>query len=576
MMEISVLMPVFNTDPEYLSGAIESILAQTYPHFEFLIYDDCSSRSDTLDTLEQYARRDERIRVIKGEKNVGPSTARNLLTNIASHPLCALMDSDDISHPRRFERQVEVFEMHPDMGVCGTWYHCFPSGMDVCHPVVPTYFDFMTMDCLGNPTVMFRKDLWLKYGLAFRADICMGEDYELFSRAIRYFKIANIPELLLDYRERPDSLSHQLPEALQRQDWMTRGAMLHYLSSETRLQNILSKMLSLPESEQIPNMFRRRPLKVPVSLGRRILSYFRLPVVVKLMGGLGNQMFQYAFGCALSEKLGRRVKFDFSWFAFAQKTVIDKESGRNASGLVIWKYGLGIFSKKIPVAGKCLSAVCKFFGGYVLEPEDICRKMDAKMLKPRCGGLWEGYFQDERYFRHLRAYLESVFILPDFPLDDVVNQKAKMHILLHDTSVFVHVRQGDFFTLGWQLPASYYGNAAAYMTAHLNNPRFFVFGDYVEEIMEAIRAHSSDVEWMGDYNSKNREDWKDQALMMCCRNAIIANSTFSWWAAWLGKAKYGIVTAPSPYVDGKDDGICERWVKISVNKDDTICGGLKK
>ena len=108
MMEISVLMPVFNTDPEYLSGAIESILAQTYPHSEFLIYDDCSTRSDTLDTLERYARRDERIRVIHGEKNVGPSTARNLLTDVASHPLCALMDSDDIAHPRRFERQVEV------------------------------------------------------------------------------------------------------------------------------------------------------------------------------------------------------------------------------------------------------------------------------------------------------------------------------------------------------------------------------------------------------------------------------------------------------------------------------------
>ena len=80
--------------------------------------------------------------------------------------------------------------------------------------------------------------------------------------------------------------------------------------------------------------------------------------------------------------------------------------------------------------------------------------------------------------------------------------------------------------------------------------------------MDAIRRHSSHVAWVGDDNARKHEDWKDMALMMECRHAIVANSSFSWWAAWLGRARTGVVTAPSPYMDGTDDGICDNWIKI--------------
>ena len=58
------------------------------------------------------------------------------------------------------------------------------------------------------------------------------------------------------------------------------------------------------------------------------------------------------------------------------------------------------------------------------------------------------------------------------------------------------------------------------------------------------------------------EDWKDITLMLECKHAIIANSTFSWWGAWLGKANDGIVAAPTPFVNNQDDIICDNWIKI--------------
>lgn len=561
-MKLSVLMPVFNTDPEFLSEAIDSILAQTFPHFEFLIYDDCSTRSDTLDMLEQYALRDERIRVIHGEKNVGLSGARNRLMDEAAFSLCAHMDSDDIADPRRLEKQVEVFQKHPDVGICGTWYHCFPSGIDVCHPVVPSYLDFLQMDCLGNPTVMYNKDIWKRYGFRFREDIRYAEDYELYSRMIRYVKVTNVPALLLNYRERQDSLSHIIPEAMVSQDYATRGSMLHFLSANPLLRVQLAGLMHLPGVETLPRMFPATDLRVPMTKHHRTGARFRLPVIVRLQGGLGNQMFQYAFGCALSHRLHRRVLYDFSWFSMAEKTITNAETRKNERGLVIWKYALDLFSRKVPRASRFIVWLTRLFGGEVMEPEGLCRQMHASLISRKRGGVWEGYFQNEGYYKDIRWYLESIFVFPPFPNADSYNQKLLQDIRLYDNSVFVHVRRGDFVVLGWELPASYYSNAVAYLVSRLNDPHFFVFGNEVPEIMEAMRTHSPHVEWVGDNNSKNHEDWKDISLMMNCKHAIVANSTFSWWAAWIGKPNTGIVVAPSPYLDGTDDGICESWIKI--------------
>ena len=561
------MMPVYNTEPEFLSKAIDSVLGQTWSALELLIYDDGSTREDTLEMLEHYERKDARVRVIRGEKNRGVAATRKRLLAEASYSLCANMDSDDVSRPLRLEKQVAFFQQHPDVGVCGTWFRCMTSGIEVCRPIVPSYLDFLREDCLGNPTVMLNKDLFVRYGLDYKDDFPYCEDYEIYSRAIRHFKIANLPEILLDYRERSESLSHANLVAMQQRDRMIHNAMMDFLTSDPDWRRQTFQIIGLSEEgDQGPRPYvKKRKIRL-LSPWRSLLARFRMPVIVRLMGGLGNQMFQYAFGVALGEASGRRVLYDLSWIEDEKKTIVKAETSENEIGVVVRDYGMDVFGQQIPMAGNSLFRRCKSSGGLILEPASSFRKWDETLLQHKHCGVWQGYFQNEGYFKHLRPYLESVLVLPEFDLKDSYNQTKLMDIRLCDNSVFVHVRRGDFVALGWQLPTSYYANATAYMVSRLPDPHFFVFGDEVPEIMEAMRAHSSRVEWIGDDNARNHEDWKDMALMRSCRHAIIANSTFSWWAAWLGRAHAGIVTAPSPYMDGTDDGICDSWVKIPTKE----------
>ena len=552
--KLSVLMPVYNTNPEYLSQAIDSVLSQSFSQFEFLIYDDGSTREDTLALLEHYARSDGRIRLIH-ERNGGVALARKRLMEEASCNLCAIMDSDDISHPLRFEKQVDFFEKHPDVGICGTWFHRFPSDTMVCLPTLPGYLDFLRENCLGNPTVMFNKEILSRYGLNFNEKCKYCEDYELYARAARLVKIVNLPEVLLEYRERPDSLCHADLEAIRNADWYIHRSMLDFLTRREEWRQESNSLVG-----ELPVQGRPVPGKLPLKRMEHFFSRFKRPVVVRLMGGLGNQMFQYAFGCALSERQGRPLLFDLSWFEEAEKTIVDKQNRENADGVVMRPYALDVFKAPLRLAGSSL--VKRLSRRKVVEPVGSFHRFDPELLTHNGPGLWQGYFQNEGYFSALKPYLKKAFAFPSFALDDTFNQMALLGIRLYENSVFVHVRGGDYKNLGWTLPSGYYSDAAAYMVSKLDNPHFFVFGEYDEAVDKALRSHTSMLEWIGNHNSLQNEDWKDMALMMHCRNAIIANSSFSWWAAWLGEAERGLVTAPAPFLDGTEEGICDSWVKI--------------
>lgn len=535
---VSVLMPVYNTAPEYLSQAMESILSQTFTRFELLIYDDGSTREDTLRVLDMYADADSRIRVIH-DKNSGVAHARNRLIEEAAYTLCAIMDSDDIAYPQRLERQVSLFEQCPDVGICGTWYHCFPSGTMVRHPTVPGFLDFLLCNCLGNSTVMFNKEMLVRYGLRFNEELRFCEDYDLYARAVHCVKIVNLPEVLLDYRERPDSLCHANLDDVNQTDWYIHRHMLDFLTRREGWRKEISKFAT------VPALIRNRvPRHLPMSVWKRFCSLFKQPVVVRLMGGLGNQMFQYACGCALAVFKGRRLRLDLSWFDEALKNVVHQDKRENSDGLVMHSYALDVFQVSMPVASSFM--VRRLSRKKIVEPVDSLNR----------------YFQNEACFAALRPYLKKAFAFPPIQQDDTFNQMALLRIRLYEHAVFVHVRKGDYVNLDGVLPESYYANAAAYMVSKVPDAHFFVFGDYHESIDQVLRRHASYVDWIGNHNAKHQEDWKDMVLMMHCRHAIIANSAFSWWAAWLGEANKGTVVAPSPFLNGTDDGICSLWIKI--------------
>lgn len=200
MPKISVLMPVYNTEEIFLREAIESILNQTYADFEFLIIDD-GSTNNTEDIILSY--KDERIKYIKNEQNIGLIKTLNKGINLAQGEYIARMDSDDISLPERFAKQVKFLDENPDIDVLGTWFQCLPSGRIVeTSPKDKDIKEHLLVNSndIGHPTVMIRRATIIKYELKYDENALYVEDYALWLSLIDKIKFANLTEVLLNYR----------------------------------------------------------------------------------------------------------------------------------------------------------------------------------------------------------------------------------------------------------------------------------------------------------------------------------------------------------------------------------------
>ncbi len=209
---VSVAMSVFNGE-RFLGQAIESVLAQTFADFEFLILDD-GSRDGTRQIIESYAARDSRIRRLFRE-NRGLVASLNELLAQAQAPLIARMDADDICMPERFARQIAFLADHPDHGVVGTWAedideHDQPYPLKVPHHPASHegFLDAIERGhpLLCHPAVMFRKDLVLGVGGYHRA-FRHCEDLDLWLRLASITKLCSLPERLIRYRHYAQQVS---------------------------------------------------------------------------------------------------------------------------------------------------------------------------------------------------------------------------------------------------------------------------------------------------------------------------------------------------------------------------------
>jgi len=280
--------------------------------------------------------------------------------------------------------------------------------------------------------------------------------------------------------------------------------------------------------------------------------------IVKIAGGLGNQMFQYAFGKALEYEQKQKVLFDDSWFLESKKEIVNNKK-ENSIGVVMRGYGLDIFSLDIPFASDRQIKSCK---NRIYEKKDFI--YDRELLKDYGSSYYIGYFQNENYFKKIRSQIKGAFRFPPIHPSDKFNYEWLNKIRKSKNSVFIHLRRGDYLNLqGWALSTNYYKKAVRYIKENVENPCFFVFGQNCSDYLKKEFNIDASFEIIGETNSENNEDWKDLVLMKACKHAIIANSTFSWWAAWLGRANTeGIVIAPTPFVNGRDEIVCDNWIKI--------------
>ena len=209
--KITVLMPVYNGE-KFLGEAIESILAQSYKSFDFLIIND-GSIDQSLNIMESY--RDNRIQIINNDIHKGFTRSLNIGLEHASGKYIARMDSDDISLPNRLLEQVTYLEKNPDTGILGSDIEYIGEGGKKLTnlkppelPVSPMYIKWTLLFrcCLNHPSVMIRRSL-LENLSGYDPYIPYAQDYDLWLRAASKTKITNIPKPLVKIRKHSKNIS---------------------------------------------------------------------------------------------------------------------------------------------------------------------------------------------------------------------------------------------------------------------------------------------------------------------------------------------------------------------------------
>jgi glycosyltransferase involved in cell wall biosynthesis len=206
--EISIIMPVYNGMP-HLPAAIKSLLHQTYRNFELIIIND-GSTDNSLDTIRSFS--DGRIHIIDNPKNLHLIASLNIGLEAARGPYIARMDQDDISMPDRLQKEFDFLETHPEVVIVGTWSKLIDSeGKEIGIHKNPLRNNLIKYDLLfGNtvthPSVMMRRKEIMEIG-GYDPAWVNTEDYNLYSRVIKKYCIANIGEPLLHYRVHGASLT---------------------------------------------------------------------------------------------------------------------------------------------------------------------------------------------------------------------------------------------------------------------------------------------------------------------------------------------------------------------------------
>ena len=200
MPKVSVLVPIYRTQEDFLRAAIDSILGQTFGDFELILLDDCPE-----DSREAIVRSydDRRIVYLKNDRNLGISPSRNKLIDFAKGEYLAVFDHDDVSLPTRFEKQVAYLDAHPEVGVVSSWTGTVGGGRVVRNPERDEDIRVMLMwDCpVTHSAAMIRKSVLTGNGIRYEEYFSPAEDYGLWCRLVSVTKFHNIPEVLFEYRD---------------------------------------------------------------------------------------------------------------------------------------------------------------------------------------------------------------------------------------------------------------------------------------------------------------------------------------------------------------------------------------
>jgi hypothetical protein len=291
-------------------------------------------------------------------------------------------------------------------------------------------------------------------------------------------------------------------------------------------------------------------------------------IIVRLIGGIGNQMFQYAVGRSLADRLCVPLKLDttgfidytlrsYSLWAFnIAADVASREEIIAATGQTRFARSYGKVARRLP---------------WLPRRDHIVREtsqaFEAAVLESPDGSYLSGYWQSEKYFLSVAERLHAEFTVRP-PLQGSDREIARQ--IGACESVSLHVRRGDYVsnettakhhgTCG----IDYYDRSVAYIAERVEEPHYFVFSDDPAWAVEHL--HLSHPMTVIAHNGASR-DFQDLRLMSLCDHHVVANSSFSWWGAWLGANGDGVVVSPKRWFAGKapEDAVdipASGWVSL--------------
>lgn len=280
-------------------------------------------------------------------------------------------------------------------------------------------------------------------------------------------------------------------------------------------------------------------------------------VVSHIIGGLGNQMFQYATGRALASSLSSQLKLDVSDFA----------NGYNLHEFSLTKYKIDYEPTGFPYRRKWMKLLGFLMG--ITHFKEASFAYSESIFSLQAPLYLEGYWQSAKYFHSIREELLEEFV----PKGDLSDFSIKIFDQIENSnSVSIHVRRGDYVTdpnankVHGVCTFDYYDRAVKTLMSKLDsleNVKFFVFSDDQEWVKENMNIPGEVIFVDGNGPERNHEDIY---LMSQCKHNIIANSSFSWWGAWLNSNPDRIVIAPKQWFADPDrsaqDLVEEKWLTV--------------
>jgi hypothetical protein len=280
-------------------------------------------------------------------------------------------------------------------------------------------------------------------------------------------------------------------------------------------------------------------------------------------GGLGNQLFQFIIGYILAKKNKINLRINIERYnSYNRQFELDRFPEIRKLNIV--KIKDHKLYKILKILGVYKVINYFFYDNKIFENSPFIFNEDFLKEKIVKNVSITGYFQSEKYFIHYKKIVLKLFRFPK--IKDKLHQKY-LNLINNKNSVAIHIRRGDYLNdpkvryIHGILGSDYYKKSISYIKKKLKNPFFFIFSDDIELVKKNFSFFNNKKYIFIDTKSSIN----DLYLMSNCKHFIIANSTFSWWGAWLSKNKYKIVCAPKRWLRARistPDIIPESWIKI--------------